>query len=405
MAANTHILSVEDQGIEAVLNRLYFEANRHHALSAGISYFKHFLDNIFEAMENNGDIGCAIETAVESGVPEGLIKMALQYSEWGFEAVPGFDQIEKMLETDTGNDLVYQIFTPDKFFEAALTGGSYRKENGSVHDIRAAKIWAQLVHYIWQGMRINLITQKYFLNDHDTSDLVLSDYISQDGEIYFEMLFEKIKETKGQEIIVKGIFDALALLGCDLARDGDALNSAMALLGIIQAQAAFIDAENADFPDKRIKKIIDVAIGRQASPLQSHVFSETSLNSDLKNRFKNSFYQLDIKSKKQALSGLSVSICADDLYKGLGGIQTSQQVMISAALQSIIVGAVPHTIILEPDSGLNDVKTILTDAWGQGLCYLDVYRLRSSWDEPLLSTDISKYTKGKLDTKLTSEVM
>tara|TARA_B100000686_G_scaffold319458_1_gene370220 strand:- start:3624 stop:4334 length:711 start_codon:yes stop_codon:yes gene_type:complete len=60
---------------------------------------------------------------------------------------------------------------------------------------------------------------------------------------------------------------------------------------------------------------------------------------------------------------------------------------------------------LEPGATVQDVRQSIIDEWGRGIQVIDIYCLRSSWDEPLLSSDITMRpdTEGKNENSIEGE--
>lgn len=376
----TRILSVEDQAAEAKLDRLYMDMHADHILKAGVRYFKHFTDDIFDAFENGEDIDGAVQNAKKAGVPDGLIKTAIDYAKAGFETIPGFDYIERIFPDVRTDDFHCLIYAPDVFFEAALTGGTYRNRDQKLpHDIRAPKIWHKIIHYIWQGARLQLVTKPYLLEQRTVCPLILSDFISEDGDIYFDMLEARIQNIQADEIILKGLDEVLSVLKRKMYAE-EAFSTLLSLLLLTQGYAAQNECGNLSAFE--LKSKIDFIFKGLGKPL-------------ITDKIKLSFEALDLKIRNEVSAGVHVSVCEDDMQSLLHSEKISDQIDKIVKLQSVLCGSVPATFTLDPDASIDDLKHLVIHAWDSGVQSIDIYRLRSGWDEPLLTSDTLKTQNSK----------
>lgn len=394
---NTKFLSVENDDIEKDLDQLYLDMNKSHLFKSGFAYFKHFIDDIFSAIEEGGDPAPYIDQARNAGVPEGLVKSALDYARMGFEYLPGFDRFNKMFADVSSDYSHYQVYTPDPFFEAALTGGSYQINSGAVQNIRAGKIWDRLLHYIWQGSRIKMVTKSWMVNQKTNYILTLNDFVSDQGDVYFEMLAETIKNVKAEQIVIKGLPEVLALFS-KTVKSPDGINILLVFMALVQGMALqnnLSDTEVCQNLKDGIQGRINSILRPAGNMTQEIQLDLKSINSDVENHVKNAWYQVDLNAKKGMHGSLLVVVDDEDILSLQNDLALADQINVIGAMQRYVLGALDATFTISPDTSIDQLKAYLIESWGQGVQHIDFYRQRSGWDEPLLSIDYANSDENK----------
>ena len=116
------IKNIEAPDFAQWLDGVYMQTHAAHIHNAGLRYFRHFADQIFDAHEQGQDIETVITDAKNAGLPEGLIKTILASARAGYDDLPGLN----MAFEKTCDFTPYYILINDRFIESAVTETDYQ---------------------------------------------------------------------------------------------------------------------------------------------------------------------------------------------------------------------------------------------------------------------------------------
>lgn len=139
---------VEDVQALSLLEYSYLQQHQSIIFSYGIKYLSSFLNSIFKHDEE-----VDIHALRQAGLPEGLIKIAIDLRDQGYEGISGFDNLHKYFADMSCAPDPLHVICSDAFIEAAVTS---QDMDGEAGHIRTSKLWQTIFQYQWQGCDIAL---------------------------------------------------------------------------------------------------------------------------------------------------------------------------------------------------------------------------------------------------------
>lgn len=243
---NIQTLALTTEGAAMALDRFYLATHQNHIFKAGIRYFKYLTEDVMDSCDRssangfnpaiNIKLGKAVTAARDGGVPDGLIKSAIDYARQGYDGISGFDDLMKIYcDRDEAENRLHVLFE-DEIVEAAMTGREAVCETGHV---RAEKLWQKIHEYQWQGCDIALCFEPLEQRSAAAAEIDISLFVTADGQVMEDLLKSHLTQQMKQGVYIFHpirLAAAVLKMGIDYnSNAGDQLM--MALAGILSASA------------------------------------------------------------------------------------------------------------------------------------------------------------------------
>ena len=291
MMAKTLHISARDENAMDDLQKLYLLQNQSIIFYSGFSYLKNILDAVFEGGE-----GVSPQKLRQYGLPDGLIKIAMDLHEQGYEGISGFDDMNQLFDAEVRPVEKAFIEFDSGCVEAAVTG---KELSSTLGHIRAPKLWQMIHEYQWQGCHISLLFKDMARNAVAQTTLNLSNVAT-------------VEACKGDYVEVYDIAKAFIHLGLNynkatdrkafvswVAEQEDRLGVAFIIQDIAPTGDIFVYDGDQKFIRPDLSHLINKwgYTSEQIKDIQHHVLGKRMLPKDMVTYLKGAGFTPDVVDK------------------------------------------------------------------------------------------------------------
>ncbi len=184
------------------LNQFYARQHQDVLIRLGVSQLNGYLADVFDGEAKVADLQGL-------GMPDGLIKTAIDLKTMGHDGVPGLDDLTRIYSDIYWDAQRAVLSVSDDFIQAAVTGDDLSIDDGHV---RAQRLWSRAVSYLWQGCDISFDFAG--IAQSDVKPLRIS-AVELDSKAVAKKIEAAVSD--GAEIIVDEIYAACVTWGINLS--------------------------------------------------------------------------------------------------------------------------------------------------------------------------------------------
>ena len=457
MGKNLYISARNENALDA-LGEVYLSQYSDIIFQSGLKYLSSLVNPIFEG---EGEISA--EELRRHGLPDGLIKIAIDLSSQGYEGISGFHDLERIFEKKQRFDPKVTVFFDSGCVEAAVTG---RELSSNVGHIRAPKLWQCVHDYIWQGCRIILAFSENYIEPPS----IEASYEVRD-------LLEMQTPMQEQTVALIGVANAFKAQGLAYNSAGDRqkfveflkaeeerLGCAFILKDIDPQEAIFVY----DGDEKHLAPDIGFTLHEwgyspdQIKDINLHVLGWRKLPEDLEARLKSEGLPQEVINRLKAavktaedlryvftkwiigedtcrtVLGLSDKDLEQPLFDILNALGVSKaeiaayntycfgaqslkdaphlssahkqilcqhelnsrdKIEFVAAIENTLAGTVDAVIQVPHETDVETLKSLSFDAWSKGIKRLTLARENSDWESAIAFTNIPEVHNQRSSTE------